>query len=134
MHNTGQCHCGQITFKVEGEPLRMAQCHCAACRRMSGTGHASNAFFKNSQVTVSGETSVYSYTADSGNVRNRHFCPNCGSRLFTMGPSTPDIIGIHMGAFDEYDWFKPQSVLFTDQAPDWDKTDPEIPHFDTMPK
>ena len=59
MHLTGHCHCGAVSFTVDGEPVRMAQCHCGACRRMSGTGHASNAFFKTSQVVITGQTAIY---------------------------------------------------------------------------
>ena len=132
MHNTGQCHCGQIKFTVEGEPIRTAQCHCGACRRLSGTGHAVNAFFKKSQITISGETATYEFTADSGNTRVRHFCPNCGSRLFTMGPANPEVIGVHVGVFDNSDWYKPQVILFNAERFDWDTIDPAIPTHEAM--
>lgn len=134
MHNTGQCHCGQIKFSIEGEPARMAQCHCDACRRMSGTGHASNAFFKTSQVSITGETATYAFTADSGNTRIRHFCPNCGSRIFTSGPNNPEIMGVHVGVIDNSDWFKPDMVVYHSLRPVWDIVDPDIKTHDAMPK
>ena len=127
MHNTGHCHCGQISFSIEGEPLRMAQCHCGACRRISGTGHASNAFFNKSQITIKGEPAIYAYTADSGRVRHRLFCPNCGSRLFTSGPNNPDVMGVHVGVIDNTDWFKAEIIYYDHERPIWDMMDPEIP-------
>lgn len=134
MHNTGQCHCGQIKFTVEGEPLRMAQCHCNACRRISGTGHAVNVFFKTSQVSITGETKKYEMTADSGNTRYRHFCPNCGSRMFSAGPNNPEITGIAAGVFDNSDWFKPNMIVYHAERPVWDVVDPEIATHEAMPK
>jgi len=126
MHNTGRCLCGAVTFEVEGPPIRMAQCHCDACRRQSGTGHIVNAFFNSSQVKITGETKYYEFVADSGRIRHRHFCPNCGSRLFGMGPDTPERIGIAVGAFDNSDWFKPEVIVFGGQRPVWDHDHPEV--------
>src|SRR5262249_33599260 len=40
----GSCLCGGVTFVVEGEPLRVQNCHCQRCRKARGTAHASNLF------------------------------------------------------------------------------------------
>ena len=42
---TGQCLCGNVKYTISSAPIRMGQCHCDHCRRLSGTGHSSNAFF-----------------------------------------------------------------------------------------
>ncbi|MCF4098782.1 GFA family protein [Maritalea mediterranea] len=132
MQQKGQCHCGQVTFTVTGEPLRMASCHCGACRRLSGTGHMSQAFYKKDQVDIRGETKTYRSAADSGEMRTRHFCPNCGSRLFAEHDKRPDTVGIAVGTFDNSDWFKPQVALYTAERPAWDYMDPDLKKADHM--
>ena len=33
----GGCHCGQVRFQTEFDPLLVYQCSCQRCRRMGGT-------------------------------------------------------------------------------------------------
>lgn len=129
---TGQCHCGDVKFTVEGEPLRMAQCHCNACRRITGTGHNVQAFFKRDDVKITGNTSTHESPSDSGNIRTRHFCPTCGSRLFSDNAKTPAVIGIAVGAFDESEWFKPEIIVYNAERPIWDVIDPTIELHEMM--
>jgi len=35
----GHCLCGAVSYTINANPLRMAQCHCKDCQRASGTGH-----------------------------------------------------------------------------------------------
>ncbi len=132
MINTGHCHCGNVTYEVHGKPLRMAQCHCNACKRLTGTGHNVQAFFKSSDVKILGETSTHQSTSDIGNIRTRHFCPNCGSRLFSFNSKTPELIGISVGSFDDNLWFKPEVILYNSERPTWDIIDETIEIHDKM--
>ena len=38
----GECLCGEVKYCIDGEPTGFFHCHCERCRRVSGTGHASN--------------------------------------------------------------------------------------------
>jgi hypothetical protein len=132
MTHTGQCHCGAVKFAVEGEPARMAQCHCNACRRLTGTGHNVQAFFRKDQVTITGKTQTHASVADSGAERLRHFCPVCGSRLFSESAKNPAGIGIAIGAFDNSDWFKPEIIFYATERPAWDPVDETLDMHDAM--
>jgi len=129
----GRRLCGGVAFKVNGAPVRMAQCHCKDCQRASGTGHMSNAIFRRSDVIVSGATASYASTADSGNVLTRHFCPTCGSRLFLVSTARPGMIVMAAGIFDESDWFNPEVVLFVRRRPAWDITTDQVSNHEGMP-
>ncbi len=122
----GRCHCGQVTYEVYAEPLRMAQCHCDACRQITGVGHNVQAFFYIADVKIKGKTSSHQSIADSGNIRTRHFCSQCGSRLFSYNSAAPDIIGISAGSFDDSSWFKPQIILYNSKRKNWDIIDENI--------
>lgn len=126
MFATGQCLCGAVRYEVAAPPLRMAQCHCEDCRRLTGTGHLVQAFFNRSDVSIFGQTSSFENYADSGNLRRRHFCPTCGSRLFSENDRAPDIVGITAGTFDDSSWFAPSVALYVGQRPAWDPIDPTI--------
>ena len=132
MKLSGACHCGAISFTVDAEPLRMAQCHCNACRRITGTGHNVQAFFNSENVTINGTTKTHESVSDTGNVRTRHFCPECGSRLFSENSKAPGGIGIAAGVFDDSTWFRPQTILYVSERPQWDVCDDTIPTHDKM--
>ncbi|MBU1176611.1 MAG: GFA family protein [Alphaproteobacteria bacterium] len=130
MQASGHCQCGAVSFTVSEEPVRMAQCHCEDCRRTTGTGHNAQAFFNRSAVTISGETKSYQNFADSGSRRTRHFCPVCGSRLFSENAKAPDMLGISVGAFDTSDWFRPAMTVWFSKKPAWFPVDPSVPTKD----
>jgi len=94
--------------------------------------HRVLAFFNKDQLTISGKTQTHQSTADSGNTRTRHFCPTCGSRLFSENSKAPDTIGIAVGSFDDSDWFRPEVILYVSELPLWDRSDPEIPTHEHM--
>lgn len=130
---TGKCLCGSVSYEIEGEPLRMAQCHCKGCQRASGTGHMSLAFFKEDQVAISGDYSEYSSTADSGNENIRAFCPTCGARLFGRNSARAGIIAVAAGCVDDNSWFNPQAIVYNKDKPVWDCMAEEVPSFEAMP-
>lgn len=132
-NNTGKCQCGAISYRIEGDPLRMAQCHCEDCRRASGTSHMSLAFFQQDQVSINGETGSYASTADSGNINTRYFCPTCGSRLFSSNSARAGVLAVTAGTLDDNTWFQPNAIVYSAERPSWDKMDDSLPAFDKMP-
>lgn len=130
---TGGCLCGKVTYNLLSEPLRMAQCHCEHCRRSTGTGHMSLAFFDKDNVTIEGPTSSFTTTADNGAEVTRHFCPECGSRLYGTNNSNTSVVSITVGCVDDSSWFNPQAIVYNKQKPHWDHMDSNIKTFEEMP-
>ena len=130
---TGRCQCGAVSFTLAGPPIMMTLCHCKDCQRATGTGHISLARFKRDDVAISGETKTFAVKADSGNVNTRHFCPDCGSRLFGENSAFPGMINVTAGSVDDNSWFSPQRVLYKKAQPAWDITTEDVPCYDDMP-
>lgn len=78
MEAQGRCHCGTISYRVAGDPIYHALCHCSDCRRATGAPAVSWALFPQAAVTISGTPQVYA-SSDKG---RRHFCAGCGTSLF----------------------------------------------------
>lgn len=125
--------CGAVKVAVDGPALRMAQCHCRDCQRASGSGHMSILFIPEEYVSISGETTAYATTTDSGNTYTRNFCPHCGSRMFGDNTLRPGVVAIPVGIFENRNWFKANAVVYCRNRDDWDKSDESVPNFDTMP-
>lgn len=130
---TGGCLCGKVTYTLLNEPARMAQCHCDHCRLSTGTGHMSLAFFNKDDVNIEGSTSSYTTTSDSGTQLTRHFCPECGSRLYGTNSAVTGIVSIAVGCVDDSSWFKPQAIVYNKRKPHWDYMDESIKTFEEMP-
>ena len=61
------CSCGQLHLTIEGEPSRIAMCHCLACQRRTGAAISNQARFRREQVAVTGNSTTWVRTAESGN-------------------------------------------------------------------
>ncbi len=86
---TGGCLCGAVRFEAEGEPIRVGLCHCADCRKESGSNYQTFGVWPTSQFSSIGTVHTY---------RGRGFCPTCGSRLFDRGGEETEI---RIGSLDE---------------------------------
>ncbi|NOQ15117.1 MAG: Gfa-like protein [Methyloprofundus sp.] len=130
---TGGCLCGKVQYTISAAPRVMSQCHCDDCRKSTGTGHASNAFFKQEDVHIKGETSHYASLAESGATITRYFCPICGSLLFGTLSGIKNVIAVAVGSVDDSSWFKPSVIVYSKRKPHWDFMDESIPAFAEMP-
>ena len=74
----GQCLCGQVTFEIEGDRVKLYQCHCSLCRKQSGTfSNAATVVPINNFRWLRGVELISMWQKDSG--FRSHFCSNCGS-------------------------------------------------------
>jgi hypothetical protein len=129
----GGCLCGQVRFRIEGEPLMSGRCCCLACQKLSGTGHTDNIAFAEGAFAIEGETADYNWTADSGGQVTTSFCPNCGSPLFGKSTSMPGMKMVRVGALDDPSTYAPQMMVYAKRRHAWVHRDEGLPAFETMP-
>ena len=79
---SGACLCAQVQISVSGDPLRVGICHCTGCRKENGSAFTYYAVWPRHQFEYAGETSEF---------RGQHFCPRCGSRLFSVDEKEAEI-------------------------------------------
>lgn len=85
----GGCLCGAVRYEVTGEPFKSGLCHCADCRKVTGSAFLHYADWLPHQFSYTGEVREYA---------GRSFCPSCGSHTFNLGD---DGVEIHLGTLDD---------------------------------
>lgn len=103
----GGCLCGDVRIVAEGRPNRVGLCHCLDCRKHHGALFFAAAIFPGDAVTIAGEARDYG---------GRHFCPRCGSSVFTR---FGDEIEVHLGALDAPDQLTPSYECWTARREAW---------------
>lgn len=129
MSFSGRCACGAVRYTITAEPIRGFQCLCRDCQRDTGTGHSSVFVFPRDALSITGEVREIARTADSGELKRKGFCPNCGSPIYNKPDGKPEFIGIYVGTLDDASTFKPSVALFCSRGYAWDHLDPDIPRL-----
>jgi hypothetical protein len=108
---TGGCLCEAVRYSVRGDPVHVGRCHCADCRKESGSAFIVYGQWPVEAFEVSGEISSY---------RGRGFCPLCGSRLLDpVGPGET-LIEIRLGSLDEAPFdLKPEAEVWVKRRESW---------------
>lgn len=104
---TASCLCGDIRLVASGPPESVGLCHCLDCRKHHGAVFWAAAIYPENAVTVTGDTQQY---------QGRHFCPRCGSSVFSCSDGE---VEVHLGALDKPDQFTPTYELWTDRRESW---------------
>ena len=81
MKYKGSCHCGKITFEVDGEMKEAMSCNCSICSRKG-----SLLWFvpRDQMKLLSPENEMSTYTFHKHVIKHR-FCPTCGIHPFGEG-------------------------------------------------
>src|SRR5258707_11015386 len=107
------CNCGQLRLTCEGEPVRISTCHCLECQRRTGAVLSNQAWFERRQVTsITGNSTQFKRSADSGKSIIFQFCPICGSTVYLEAEGFPGLLAVAVGSFADSDFPAPKhSVL-----------------------
>lgn len=110
----GSCHCGSVTFEVEGGTGVIA-CHCQDCQKMHGNFFAL-LLIEPSQLKMKTDSTVTWYR--SSEKVQRSFCSTCGSRLFKK-PDDGQKMMISMGLLGKETGLKIMKHVMPETKPDW---------------
>jgi hypothetical protein len=125
------CLCGGVTYEITGPVLRARYCHCAHCRKFSGTAHAAWGLIETAHLVISqSNTGIGKY--DSGN-GFRVFCSSCGSPLWYEPTRLPQFRGIPLGVIDDEGVPSPQMHVWTKSKVSWASILDDLPQHDTHP-
>ena len=124
------CSCGRLRATVVGDPWRISICHCFACQRRTGSAFGVQSRFDRDQVRITGASHEYSRVSDEGEERTFHFCPECGATVYFGSSSSPDVVGIPVGAFAEPGFPSPTVSVWEERMHHWMQLPAEMQHLD----
>ncbi len=135
MEVNGECGCGQLTYRAEVDPGRVIVCHCRDCQTQSGSAFRIVVPAKDGSFEVlSGEIKSFEKVADSGTLRSRAFCPECGTQIYakTIGEGMA-FMGLRVGALAQRDELKPAFQVWTRSAQGWLGELHAVPSYEVQP-
>jgi hypothetical protein len=108
---SGGCLCGDVRYTVRGEPVHVGRCHCADCRKESGSTYTIYGHWPLEAFELTGELATY---------EGRGFCPRCGSRLLDPPEAGSTLVEIRLGSLDEAPFdLKPQTEVWVKRREHW---------------
>ena len=129
----GTCLCGGVRYEISGDTQRFYHCHCKRCRKVSGTGHASNLLLKLGSMTwLQGEELISAYKVPEAERFTSRFCRVCGSQVPRYVKET-DFIVIPAGSLDDEPPLQPQARIFWDSRAHWSCNGDAIPKHAEYP-
>jgi hypothetical protein len=125
------CHCGQLRLQVTGEPFAVSICNCLACQRRTGSAFGMQAAFKRDQVQVTGRFGDFTRVSDEPDRKEGifHFCPDCGSQVFTTEPQEPDLVVVSVGSFADPTFPPPTESGYDSRRHPWVELPDSIRRF-----
>jgi hypothetical protein len=126
----GSCLCGAVQYELAAEPGPFGYCHCASCRKASGSAHAANAPIDRSAFRiVRGSAMVEQLESSPG--KFRAFCARCGSPRFAYLATNTDVLRIRLGSLDTPLEGGPRAHTFTSEKAPWHVIGDDAPQFPT---
>ena len=97
---TATCCCGDLAIEVAGEPVLNGVCHCANCKRRTGSAFGWSVYFPDDAMRVlRGDGELYSRESATGR-QDRYFCGGCGSTLYWRAAAFPGNTDVAGGCFE----------------------------------
>ncbi len=120
MSNTqeGGCLCGDIRYKILGDPVLQLFCFCSDCRSITGSDAWPGYMVKDADfLCVQGTPRVYEKVSKGGRTVKQNFCGKCGSTLW--GETEFGLVSVGAGSLDNPEIFSPAKKVFVEGAPHW---------------
>lgn len=95
----GSCLCGAVQFRIQGELAPIQICHCSQCRKAQGGPFASNIPVQQSAFELlGGSDQLRAFESSPG--KQRVFCGNCGSPIYSQTEKLPGVLRIRAGTLE----------------------------------
>ncbi|MGP9788337.1 GFA family protein [Roseinatronobacter sp. NSM] len=128
----GQCLCGAVTFCISGAFENFFLCHCARCRKNSGSAHSANLFSTKATINwVSGARNIKTFRL-GGSRHIKSFCTDCGSAL-PVFQGDLGLLVVPAGSLDSKINIRPAAHICFSSRADWDNDLASIARMDGLP-
>jgi len=122
----GGCLCGDVRYEIQSTPLSVCRCHCASCRKATGSAGVVWAIVDKAHFRLVG-AAPREFVSSCGVTRS--FCPRCGSSLTYSTAAHPDTIDVTVATLDQPQLLPPTAESWLNDALPWEPIDPSLVHF-----
>ena len=117
---TGGCLCGKIRYEITEAPLEVYTCHCLDCQRLTSSAFSISVLVPDRGFHLAGiEPRTLESTADSGRVKTRLVCPECGCWICGQAASDHGLRRVRCGTLDDTSWVRPTVHYWTRSQQAW---------------
>jgi hypothetical protein len=129
---TGGCLCGKIRYEISEAPRLVYTCHCTECQRLTSSAFSIALAVAGFRLTGD-EPKPLESIADSGRVKVRWVCPECGCWLFSTGKPGDGLHRVRAGTLDDTSWLCPTMHFWTRNKQPWITLPGGDQTFETQP-
>ena len=123
----GQCFCGAVHYTVADEFRYAMNCHCANCRRTTGSAFKPFAGIERSKLAVTtGRENLLIFGEDTGH--NAH-CKICGSLLYSV-VREGTFVHVALGTLTDAPAIRPTAHIFVGSKAPWFTITDDLPQYD----
>ena len=136
---TGGCVCGAVRYVISQEPLRVYDCHCTVCQRITSSAFSIGMVVPEAAFRAVGAEprSVPGGVTEAGRHKSRFVCPDCGTWLFGAprpGNEPGQMVRIvRGGTLDDTSWLRPTEHYWMRSAQKWIVLPQEAKAYETQP-
>ena len=126
---SGSCLCNGVRYTITGQVSEFGYCHCASCRKASGSAFGANIGVARDDVQLSDPHNLCR-EFESSPGKFRVFCSRCGSPLYAYLNRTPETIRMRLGSLDTALGKTAKAHTFVADKADWEEIGGDLPQFD----
>lgn len=129
---TGNCLCRRVQFQIDSELEPIQICHCKECRQAQGTPFVTNIPVAARAFTlIRGQELLKGFESSPG--KQRTFCLNCGSPIYSALASKPGIVRIRAGLINEPLDTRPAFHMYIGDKANWWSIQDDLPQYEKAP-
>jgi len=128
----GGCGCGQVRYRLAGDPILVNNCYCTLCQRQTGSTCVVNAFYETERVQLlQGQLVTHEMAAGSGKPHYVKRCAHCGTALWSHYPRMGEFgAGVRVGTLDDPAALRPDAAIFVADRMPWVTLPEGVPAFE----
>ncbi len=124
---SGECFCGEVTYRVAGRLRDARSCHCSRCRKaFSAQASACALVDPGAFEWLSGEALLTSYVGRHG--YGVQFCSRCGSTLCTVYEGA--VFRVTLGCVNGDPEIEQVTHIYVGSKAKWETIPQGVPSFD----
>jgi hypothetical protein len=130
----GGCLCGTVRYTLRpGFRMKPYACHCTDCQRRTGSAFSLHMLIMLSDLDVSGELDVGTFTQPSGALSSIYGCAVCKARIYAVNSVRPGTASLRLGTLDHPADLPPQAHLWVGSKHPWIVLPDAVPQLPAQP-